>query len=185
VYKTGRICLHNEKDLFTPDYLFLYGKGFVYSKREGFVYITGKICLHLIIYFFTGKDLFTLNWKDLFTGRICLHNGKDLFTLNGKDLFTPDFYVFTGKDLFTLDYLFLSLVSVLVINLFSSSICFIQRHYPKFSSRQMMSFGQGGRKSNYKLINSKKNGEMCNEDFAEDISVLLHKKDVSRNELCL
>ena len=67
MYKTGRICLHNEKDLFTPDYLFLYGKGFVYSKREGFVYITGKICLHLIIYFFTGKDLFTLNGKDLFT----------------------------------------------------------------------------------------------------------------------
>jgi len=37
------------------------------AKQEGFVYITGKICLHLIIYFFTGKDLFTLNGKDLFT----------------------------------------------------------------------------------------------------------------------
>jgi len=57
---------------------------------------------------------------------------------------------------FTPDYLFLTLVSVLVANLFSSSICFIQRRYPKFCSRQMMSFGQGGRKSNYKLINSKK-----------------------------
>ena len=36
-------------------------------KREGFVYITGKIYLDLIIYFFTGKDLFALNGKDLFT----------------------------------------------------------------------------------------------------------------------
>ena len=59
------------------------------TKREGFVYITRRICLHLIIYFFTGKDLFTVNGKDLFTGRICLHNGEDLFT--------PDYLFLYGK----------------------------------------------------------------------------------------